>query len=98
MENPDGWDCRDRTGFRSTSLHVIHIDGEFVRTGGEQRGFIDHIGQIGAAGTCRTSRQPFEIHIRLQFNRFAMNLQDRFTFINIGKVDHHLAIETSRPE
>src|SRR5262249_10930590 len=79
-------------------LKVIHEHGFAVVASCVQRRFIHHVGEFSAGEARSAARKNRKIHIVGQGNLACMYAKDLFTSTNVGKRDHHAAIEASGTE
>ncbi len=71
---------------------------ERVLAGSQQRGFVDQIRQVGA-DEARADRGHFrQLDGRVQLDGLDVHFQDVLAAADVGPVDQHLAIESSRTQ
>ena len=61
----------------------------------EQRGLIDHVGQLGAAGTGARTSDGVEVDRRRALHILGMDTQDRFPASQIRQLDRDPAVKTT---
>ena len=76
-------------------FQLAHGDDALAATGGQQRAFIDQIGQIGAGEARRAARDGARIDIGRQRHLAQMHAQDLFAARQIGIGHHDMAVETA---
>ena len=69
-----------------------------IRTRGEQRRFVDKVGEIGAGETRRTTRDDLRLHVFGQRQLAHVNFQDLLATAHIRQRHDHLAIEAARTQ
>ena len=77
-------------------LKVLHINGLFITTGGNQGRFVTNVGNFGPGKTRCLRSQFFRVDIRRQFDWLQVNPKNGFPTNNIGFVNANLTIKTSR--
>ena len=79
------------------ALKVFHIHQPFGLAGGEQRRFIDEVGQIRAGKAGRAARQNHRVDAVLINGHLAhVHFQDLFAPANVGQRDDHLTVKAPR--
>ena len=79
-------------------LEVRHFDRVLPVTRGEQRCFVDDIGQVGSneSGCLRCKR--LQIHLVTHDDLSRVHLENRLSTSDIWPIDHDLTIKSSRPQ
>ena len=74
-------------------LKVGQGDRLFAPAGGEERGLIHQVGQVGAGKARRAAGNAAEIHGRRQLDSARMDLEDGFAPVEGRQINHDLAVE-----
>jgi hypothetical protein len=88
-----------RSGDRSVDrlLELGHRHRVLLAAGGEQRGLVHDVGQVRAGEPGGASREHPKVDGRVERDASDVHLQDLLAPLQVGLVDHHLAVEPSRP-
>jgi hypothetical protein len=78
-------------------VEIVHGHHPLVVAGGEQRAFVDQVGQFGTGKTGGAARQVFDVDVVGQGNLVGMDLENLFAALDVGQTDLHLTVETARP-
>ena len=76
-------------------LEVGHLDFFFVLAGGEQRGLVDQILQVGARQSGRAARQPRDVDVVVHGDFAGVDAQDFLASAHVGRRDHDPPVETA---
>ena len=79
-------------------LDLLHRDGLLVAAGGEQRGLVDRVGEIGAGEPGRAAGEHLEVDGRVERLASGVHAQDGLAALQVGPVDHDLAVEPAGPQ
>ena len=79
-------------------VEVLHLDGGLVLAGGEQRGFVHQVGEVGAGESRRARRDHLQVDTPGDLDVLDVDAQDVFAAANVGLVDQHLAVEAAGAE
>ena len=76
------------------------VDGAVVDelgagTGAQQRGLVEHVGQVGAGEARRTHGDGVQIHIRHERLALGVHLEDGLTAFQVRGLHGHLTVETT---
>ncbi len=74
-------------------FEILHLHRALVAIGGNQRSFVDQIGQIGAGKTGRAARNDIGLDVRINRHLAHVHHQNLFTAADVGQTDHHLTVE-----
>ncbi len=88
-----------------TGDHAIDRFGQFspanallVAAGGEDRGLVDRVLEIGPGETRGEAGERFDRDVLLHRLAAGVDIEDRAATLDVGAVEHHLAIEPARPK
>ena len=79
-------------------VEVGHLDRGLVLAGGEQRGFVDQVGQVGAGKAGRALRDDLEIDVGAELHVLGVDAQDLFASFHVRLVDQDLPVEPAGTE
>ena len=82
-----------RDGAVDRLLELGHRDRVPLPAGGEQRGLVHDVGEIGAREPRRPRGEHAEVHLRVQRHAPDVDLEDLLPTPEVGLVDHDLAVE-----
>ena len=77
------------------SLKSSMADGLAVHAGCAQRGFVHHVGQVGAGESRCSAGQNVQVDIVGERNLLGMNAKHLFAAANVGTAHHYAAVETA---
>ena len=78
-------------------LELDHLDAVLLAAGGEQRGLVDHVGQVGAREPRRPRGDHVQVHVRAERHAAGVHLEDVLAAPEVGPVHDDLAVEPPRP-
>ncbi len=76
-------------------FELVHADGLAVAPRGEDRGLVDQVLQVGAREAGGLLGQGLQEHALLQRLAAAVDLQDGHAALDVGAVEHDLAVEAA---
>ena len=79
-------------------LQFDHADGFFAHARGQQGGFVQKVGQIGAGIAGGAAGDDFQIDRGVQLHVAGVDFQNGFAPAHVGQADHDLAVKTARPQ
>ena len=79
-------------------FELHHRHHALVAAGGEQRRFVDQVGQVGTGEARRTTRNDGGVDVGSQRHAAHVHLQDLLTATHIRQPDHDLTVETARAQ
>src|SRR5688572_31946692 len=71
-------------------VQLGHPDFGFLAARCEQRGFVEHVLEVGTYHARRAARDVFEVDVACQLYFARMNLEDRVASSAVRPVDEHL--------
>ena len=77
-------------------LEVVHVDEPLVLAGGEERGFVDEIGEVGAGEARRAARDDFRLDVGRHRHLAHVDEQDLLAAADVRQRHDHLAVEAAR--
>jgi hypothetical protein len=75
-----------------------HVDELRVGARREQRGLVEHVGEVGAGEAGRLARDDREVDRRRERLAAAVHLEDALAALEVGGVDADLAVEAARAQ
>ena len=79
-------------------LQGVVGDRPLLLTGGEQRGLVDHVGQVGAAEARGTPGDRVEVDVGRERLALGVHPQDGLAALHVGGVDRDLPVEPARAQ
>ena len=79
-------------------LKVLHIDAGLVFAGGQQGGFVDQVGKVGAAEAGGFAGQDFDLDLFGQGLAGGVHFQDGGAAGDIGQVQGNAAVKAAGPQ
>ena len=76
-------------------FHIDHNCRFTVVSGGQQRGFVAEVGQVGAAESGRGAGDQIKVHVRCGFDILNVHVKYFAAAFDIRQVEHDLAVETA---
>ena len=77
-------------------VEFFHADDVLVVPGGQQRGLVDRVRQVGTGEPGGGTRQRFEVDALRQRLALGVHFENRPTPLDVRAIDHDLAVEPSR--
>ena len=79
-------------------LELAHRDEALAAAGGEQRGFVDEVGEIGAGEAGRAARNDARIDVGRQRHLLHVDGEDLLAALDVGARHDDLAVEAARAQ
>ncbi len=79
-------------------LKIGHHDAFLILAGGQQRGLVNQVREIGPAETRGFLGQGFQVNLRSNGLSGGMHLEDGLPSHHVGQVQHHPPVEPAGPE
>ena len=76
---------------------VLFLDNLLVFPGGDQGRFIAHVGDVGTGKAGSLTGQEIDIHLRIQFQRLQVNLENGLPLPQVWEFNVDLAVEPASP-
>ena len=76
-------------------FEVVHHDLLAIDAGCVQRGFVDHVGQVGSAESRCSTGKNVEVDVVCDGNLLHVYAENFFAAANVGQSHHHAAVETA---
>ena len=79
-------------------VEILGVDGRLVLAGGQQRGLVDQVGQVGPAHADGAPGDPFEVDVGGQRHVADVDLEDLEPALLGGPIDGDVAVEPARAQ
>ena len=79
-------------------VHVLVGDHPGVLPGGQQRGLVEHVGQVGAGEARGPAGDGLEVDLRGDGLALGVHLEDLEPALHVGRLDGDLAVEAARTQ
>ena len=79
-------------------LELLHRDQALALAGGEQRGFVDQVGEVGAGEAGRAAGDRARIDVGRQRHLLHVHAEDLLAPVDVGARHHDLAVEAARAQ
>ena len=79
-------------------LELLHRDQALAAAGGEQRGFVDEVGEVGAGEAGRAAGDDARIDVGRQRHLLHVHGEDLLAAVDVGARHDHLAVEAARAQ
>ncbi len=80
------------------ALELVHRHRAAVGTSGEQRSFVDEVGEVGTGEARRTARDHLRLHVFSQRQLAHVDLEDLLATAHVRQRHHDLAVEAARTQ
>ena len=79
-------------------VELWHRDLLLAAAGGQDRGLVDEVREVGAGEAGRLLGDHFQVHSRVQWLALRVHFQDRLAALDVRPVEHDLAVEAAGPK